>query len=311
MYNASMLKFIFTLNFLLFFTLLFADEPVTPIPSHVKQNPQKASLGKKLFFDPRLSRNDSISCASCHVLSEGGDDGMQYSVGIDAKIGNINAPTVLNAVFNFSQFWDGRAKTLKEQAAGPIENPVEMGFNFKELIPKLQKTEYKQLFANIYKEGITKDTITDAIAEYEKGLITPNSPFDRYLKGDENAISQETKEGYELFKTKGCISCHHGVNLGGNLYNKFGLFSDAKSKQLGRYNVTKKERDKYYFKVPTLRNIEKTAPYFHDGRTYDLREAVLVMAQYQLGRDISQDEVRKILLFLHSLNGELPKNIEP
>ena len=202
-------------------------------------------------------------------------------------------------------------KTLQEQAAGPIENPVEMGFSFEELIPKLKKSKYNRLFLQIYKDGVTKENITNAIAEFEKTLTTPNAPFDRYLRGDKSAISQDAKEGYELFKTKGCISCHHGVNLGGNLYNKFGVFEDTGSEHLGRYNVTRKERDRYYFKVPTLRNIEKTAPYFHDGRTYNLKEAVLLMAQYQLGRDISDEEVEKILAFLHTLNGELPKKIEP
>jgi len=287
-----------------------AHEPITPIPLSMHVNKQKAKLGKMLFFDPILSRDDTISCSSCHNLSSGGDDGLQYSFGINGKEGNINAPTVLNAVFNFWQFWDGRAKTLQEQAAGPIENPVEMGFSFKELIPKLKNSKYKTIFETLYKDGVTKENITNAIAEYEKTLITPNAPFDKYLKGDESAITAEQKEGYQIFKTKGCISCHHGINLGGNLYNKFGLFSDTNSTQLGRYNVTKKERDKYYFKVPTLRNIEQTAPYFHDGRTYDLREAILLMADYQLGREISDEEVDKIVLFLHSLNGELPNDIE-
>jgi len=301
---------IFKLFLLTILTILtFATEPITPIPLSVEVDAKKAALGHQLFFDPILSRDDTISCASCHNLQAGGDDNLKYSFGIDGKEGNINAPTVFNAVFNFWQFWDGRAKTLKEQAAGPVENPVEMGFSFKELIQKLQKSKYNKLFYEAYTDGITKENITDAIAEYEKTLITPNAPFDKYLRGDKNALTQEQKEGYELFKTKGCISCHHGINLGGNLYNKFGVVEDANSTQLGRYNVTKKERDKYYFKVPTLRNIEHTAPYFHDGRTYDLRKAVLLMAQYQLGREITDKEVDKIVAFLHSLNGELPKNI--
>jgi cytochrome c peroxidase len=306
-----MLKFIFTLNFLLFFTLLFADEPVTPIPSYVKHNPQKARLGQMLFFDPILSRDDTISCASCHDLQNGGDDGLKFSFGIEGKEGNINAPTVYNTVFNFWQFWDGRAKNLQEQAVGPIENPVEMGSSFEDLIPKLQKTHYQRLFNAIYPDGITKQNIANALAEYEKTLITPNAPFDKYLRGDVNALTQKEKEGYKLFKIKGCINCHHGVNLGGNLYSKFGVFEDPNSQQLGRYNVTKKERDKYSFKVPTLRNIEHTAPYFHDGRTYNLKDAVLIMAQYQLGREITDEEVDKIVAFLKTLSGELPKNIKP
>jgi cytochrome c peroxidase len=213
-------------------------------------------------------------------------------------------------VFNFRQFWDGRAKDLQDQAAGPIENPIEMGNTFNELIPKLNHTEYKKQFAAIYKDGITKNNITDAIAEYEKELITPNAAFDRYLKGDETALTPQQKEGYQLFKSKGCISCHHGVNIGGNLYNKFGVFQEINSSNLGRYNVTHKERDKYYFKVPSLRNVARTAPYFHDGRTYSLHAAVALMAEVQLGRKITKEEVDSIVAFLKSLNGEIPQTVQ-
>jgi len=292
-------------------TFLMASEPITPLPETIKVDQAKAELGRALFFDTILSHNDTISCASCHNLQNGGDDDLRVSFGIDGKKGEVNAPTVYNAVFNFRQFWDGRAKDLQEQAAGPIENPVEMGATFQEVIQKLKKSKYKKLFAAIYKDGITKESITDAIAEYEKTLITPNSRFDKYLKGDENALTKEEKEGYELFKSKGCVSCHHGKNIGGNLYSKFGIFDESNSQWFGRYNVTHKERDKYFFKVPSLRNIAKTAPYFHDGRTYDLQEAVKIMSQYQLGRHITQEEIAKITAFLQSLNGELPKNIEP
>jgi cytochrome c peroxidase len=292
-------------------TILSAVEPITPIPLKVQTDAKKVALGKKLFFDTTLSKDNTINCASCHMLNDGGDDNLPTSFGIYGQKGPINAPTVYNAVFNFRQFWDGRAASLQDQAGGPVENPKEMGFNFQELIPRLQKTSYKTEFYSIYPDGITKENITDAIAEYEKTLITPNSPFDRYLKGDEEAISQKQKEGYELFKSKGCIACHNGVNIGGNLYNKFGIYENPKTPNLGRYNVTHNQRDKYYFKVPSLRNIAKTAPYFHDGRTYSLREAVLLMAKYQLGRKITQEEIDKIVLFLESLNGELPRNIEP
>ncbi len=292
-------------------TFTMANEPITPLPETIKVNQAKAKLGQALFFDPMLSHDGTISCASCHDLQNGGDDGLKVSFGIQGQQGSVNAPTVYNAVFNFRQFWDGRAKNLKEQAAGPVENPVEMGSSFKEVIPKLKKSKYKKLFDAIYDDGITKETITDAIAEYEKTLITPNSRFDKYLKGDKKALTENEKEGYELFKSKGCISCHHGENIGGNLYNKFGIFSESNSKWLGRYNVTHKERDKYFFKVPSLRNVAKTAPYFHDGRTYDLQEAVTIMSQYQLGRHITKEEIAKITAFLQSLNGELPKNIEP
>ena len=308
MYNMFMIKHFFIL--LIFMTtLLCAHEPIEPIPEYVKVDPQKVALGEELFFDTRLSKDNTVSCASCHNLQEGGDDNLRHSFGIKGQEGPINAPTVYNAVFNFKQFWDGRANDLKEQAMGPIENPKEMGHSFKNLIPMLKKTSYAIKFKKIYKDGITKENIADAIAEYEKTLITPNSPFDLYLKGHKNAITQKQKEGYELFKSKGCISCHHGINIGGNMYNKFGIFEDANTSNLGRYNVTHKKRDKYYFKVPTLRNIAQTAPYFHDGRTFDLRLAVLTMTKYQLGRKITPQDIDKIVAFLNALNGELPKKL--
>ena len=278
---------------------------ITPIPKHIEFNYDKAILGKKLFFDNKLSKDNSISCATCHDLNNGGDDGLKFSFGVEGKMGNINAPTVLNSYFNFRQFWDGRAKDLKEQAAGPIENPVEMSHDFKILVPKLENTEYKELFENIYSNGITKDNILDAIAEFEKTLITPNSKFDDFLLGDKEALTKYEREGYELFKNKGCIACHHGVNVGGNHYNKFGAFNFVASDSLGRYNVTKNENDKYYFKVPTLRNIDLTAPYFHDGREPSLKKAVETMSLVQLGRPITNEEIDKIVAFLKTLTGQL------
>ncbi|MDF1880730.1 cytochrome-c peroxidase [Sulfurimonas sp. MAG313] len=303
-----MLKII--LFFYLFNCFLFSNEPITPIPQHVQVNQDKANLGKKLFFDTRLSADNTISCHSCHKIQEGGDDNLQFSFGIYGQEGNINAPTVLNARYNFRQFWDGREKNLKDQVASPIENPIEMGSNFPELIKKLNKTEYLELFKKTYKDAITKENISDAIAQYEKTLITPNAPFDQYLRGNKDAITSEQKEGYALFKSKGCISCHHGINVGGNLYNKFGVVHDTESTSLGRYNVTKKERDKYYFKVPSLRNVTRTAPYFHDGRTKKLKKAIKFMADVQLGRAISDKEINSIAAFLHSLEGDLPQGKE-
>jgi len=294
------------LLFLLSQTLLFSSELITPIPTHMNVNKAKMQLGKKLFIDTRLSKDNTISCATCHDIYNGGDDGLKVSYGIKGRNGTRNASTVHNAVFNFRQFWDGRVKTLQDQASGPIQNHVEMGENFPDLTKKLNATEYKNEFAKIYKDGITKENITDAIAEYEKTLITPNAPFDLYLKGDKNAISQEAKEGYELFQTKGCIACHQGINVGGNLYNKFGVFDDTNLSDLGRYEITKRKRDKGYFKVPSLRNIAQTAPYFHDGHTSNLDEAVRMMADYQLGRKLSDEEVAKIVTFLKSLTGKLP-----
>lgn len=301
-----MLKIIF---FLFISTLLFAKEPISPIPLTIEVNTKKVDLGKELFFDTILSKDNSISCHTCHILKEGGTDNLKFSFGIDGKMGNINAPTVLNSTFNFVQFWNGRAKNLQEQASGPIINPIEMGHNFKELIEKLEKTSYKKKFNKIYKDGITEFNITDAIAEYEKTLITPNAPFDKYLRGDLNAISDETKQGYELFKNQGCIACHHGINVGGNLYAKFGIISQLESDSQGRYEVTKNELDKYYFKVPSLRNVELTAPYLHDGRIDNLEDTVKFMAHYQLGKSLSEEDIHKIVLFLKSLTGER-KNYE-
>lgn len=290
---------------LTFFCLVYG-EPITPIPQAMEVNKDKAFLGKLLFFDTILSVDNTVSCASCHDLEDGGDDGRRFSIGVNGRKGDINSPTVYNAIFNFRQFWNGRAKNLADQSKGPIQNHVEMANSFENLIATLNKTQYKDYFNEIYPDGVTKENIVDAIAEFEKTLITPNSPFDKYLKGAKLAITQEQKDGYKLFKSKGCIACHHGINIGGNLYNKFGVMQSVDSKRLGRYEVTKNELDKYYFKVPSLRNIEKTAPYLHDGRYETLDEVVKFMAKYQLGQVIIQDEVDKIVQFLKSLSGETP-----
>jgi len=265
-------------------------------------------LGKKLFFDPILSKDNTIACVSCHNLLSGGDDNQNFSIGIRGQIGNVNAPTIYNALFNFRQFWDGRAKDLKEQAKGPIQNPVEMGHSLQNTVSTLkQKKSYADAFKEIYSDGITIDNIADAIAEFEKLLITPDAPFDRYLRGEKSAISKSAKNGYKLFIDKGCILCHHGINIGGNMYNTFGIFKDANSTNMGRYNITKNENDKYLFKVPSLRNIAKTAPYMHDGRIQTLREAVIFMTLYQLGREMSEKEIDDIVSFLESLTGVIPE----
>lgn len=294
---------------LTFSTVLFSKELITPIPLEIEYNKDKAALGKKLFFDTRLSKDDSVSCASCHMLESGGDDNLQFSVGINGQVGGINAPTVYNSVFNIAQFWDGRAKNLQEQAHGPVENPIEMGENFKNVINKLEKDMHLvKEFKRIYKEGITANSITDAIAHFETTLITPNSSFDKYLRGDENALGKEEKEGYKLFVEYGCISCHNGVNIGGNLFQKIGLIKefDTSVKSLGKFDVTGNKADINYFKVPTLRNISKTAPYFHDGSVSDLKTAVEVMLNIQLGIVTSSEDVKKIVKFLETLDGEFP-----
>ena len=295
---------------LTFSTVLFSKELITPIPLEIKYDKEKAALGKKLFFDTRLSKDDSVRCASCHILDSGGDDKLQFSIGVDGQTGGINAPTVYNSVFNIAQFWDGRAKNLQEQAHGPVENPIEMGENFENVIQKLEKDnslvkEFKRIY---YKEGITANSITDAIAHFETTLITPNSSFDKYLRGDENALGKEEKEGYKLFIEYGCISCHNGVNIGGNLFQKIGLIKkfDTSVKSLGKFDVTGNKADINYFKVPTLRNVSQTSPYFHDGSVQDLKTAVEVMLNIQLGIVASSEDVKKIVKFLESLDGEFP-----
>lgn len=288
---------------------LIAKEILTPIPENIKFNKKKALLGKKLFQDPILSLNKTLSCESCHQLSNGGDDNSKFSTGINNQIGNINSPTVFNAFFNIAQFWDGRAKDLKEQAKGPIENPIEMGNKFPILIQRLKKDEnYTKYFNYIYEDGITKDNIADAIAEFEKALITPNSKFDNYLRDRENSLSKEELAGYELFKNYGCISCHNGVNLGGNFFQKFGvIYPYIDNSNLGRYSVTKNDEDKYYFKVPTLRNIALTSPYFHDGSQKDLKIVIKIMGHYQLGRDLNDKDINLLYKFLLTLTGQKPK----
>lgn len=302
-----------TSSALLLILLLFiavslgANTLIRPIPKHIDADMEKVKLGKKLFFDPILSKDGTISCATCHNLQEGGDDGARFSSGIEGKKGSINSPTVYNSTFNFRQFWNGRARDLKEQVKGPVKNPVEMAHSLEEVAEKLKKEkEYATAFGAIYSDGVTPENISDAIAEFEKALITPDSPFDRYLRGEKSAITPEAKKGYQLFVSKGCIICHHGVNIGGNFFNKFGIFHDANSSDMGRYEITGREEDKYVFKVPSLRNIEQTAPYMHDGRAKTLRQAVELMSQYQLGRDMLPEEIDAIVAFLRSLTAPIP-----
>lgn len=289
---------------------LYSKELITPIPLENIYNKEKAILGKKLFFETKLSYDNTISCSSCHILSDGGDDNLPVSFGVSGKTGVRNSPTVLNSRYNIAQFWDGSASSLKEQAKGPIHNPVEMNSSFEQIVSKLNKDkEYKDSFSTIYKDGITGDNIIDAISEFEKTLTTPNSRFDKYLRGDNNILTKDEKNGYKLFKDYGCISCHNGVNIGGNLFQKVGVLMDYKTNDLGRYNITKMKKDKFYFKVPTLRNIELTAPYMHNGKVKTLQEAVKIMVHYQIGYELEDKDIQDIVKFLKTLTGENIKNI--
>jgi len=287
------------------------NEPIQPLPQRLDLDTRKVDLGRALFNDKRLSKDNSIACASCHDLAKGGADGRQFAVGIKGQVGPINTPTVLNAAFNFRQFWNGRAASLEEQAAGPVHNPGEMGSNWDEVLGKLrQDAKMVEFFKNIYGDGMQPRNIQDSIATYERSLVTP-SRFDRFLRGEANAITQDEKRGYELFKNYGCVACHQGVNVGGNMYQTFGVlgnyFQDrgkVTDADLGRYAVTKRESDRYVFKVPSLRNVALTAPYFHDGSAQTLEAAVDVMFRYQLGRTAPAADKALIIKFLKTLTAE-------
>ena len=286
------------------------EEPIQPVKPVQNVNLGMVELGKKLYFDPRLSKSGFISCNSCHNLSMGGTDNLKTSIGDHWQQGPINAPTVLNSSLNLAQFWDGRAADLKEQAGGPIANPGEMGFthalavNVLESIPEYV-AEFKLVFG---KDKITIDEVTTAIAEFEKTLVTPNSPFDQWLLGDRAALNEQELAGYKLFKESGCVACHNGEAVGGNSFQKMGIMEpyNAKSPAEGLSAVTGKDADRFKFKVPTLRNVEMTYPYFHDGEAETLTEAVDVMGRLQLGKKFSDQENAQIVAFLKSLTGDQP-----
>lgn len=286
-------------------------EPILPLPPAQPLPPEKVALGEKLFHDPRLSRDNSISCASCHDLSRGGADRSRFSAGINGAMGEVNAPTVFNAGLNVAQFWDGRARSLEEQAAGPVHNPAEMGSSWDEVVGKLREdAEYRAQFRRVYSDGISPANIAGAIAAFERSLITPNARFDRYLRGEKDALSRDELEGYRRFVNHGCASCHQGAAIGGNMFQRFGVMGDyfkgrpATGADLGRFNVTGQEEDRHVFKVPSLRNVAATSPYFHDGSARTLSDAVRVMGKYQLGKDMSSEDVRLVVAFLHTLSGE-------
>jgi len=294
----------------------FANEPLQAIPSSVPYDSAIAELGKRLYHDTALSLDGTISCWTCHMLDQGGvsDHGHRTSEGINGQFGGVNAPTVFNAYFNVRQFWNGRAADLREQAAGPPANPVEMGDQtWDQIVARLR--ENKALvdeFARLYpEEGLTEYTVTSAIAEYEKTLLTPDGPFDRYLKGDLTAISHEAEEGYEEFKENGCAACHVGVIAGGQSFEYLGIFGDyfADRDASIAYNAdddglkgyTGLESDLHRFKVPGLRNVALTAPYFHDGSMPTMEDAIRAMAKYQMGIAIDEEDVREISAFLQTL----------
>ena len=300
---------------------LFKPVPTAPpeLPGNLS-TPARVELGKMLYFDPRLSASHAISCNSCHNIGLGGADAEPTSIGHRWQHGGRNAPTVFNAVFNKAQFWDGRAKDLEQQAGGPIVNPIEMASPEPHVAEQLKGTPgYREAFDKAFSgepSPITLGNVQKAIAVFEATLITPNAPFDRFLKGDQSALSTVQKEGLALFMDRGCASCHNGINVGGGMYAPFGVVEKPGADILpladkGRFTVTKTASDEYVFKVPTLRNIALTAPYFHSGQAWDLRQAVAVMGASQLGIQLISDDVDKITAFLDGLTGEQPKVTYP
>ena len=291
-----------------------AAEPVRPVELATDVDAAKAALGFALFHDPRLSVDNTVSCAPCHALETAGVDNHQYSHGVNDQLGGVNAPTVYNAVYNFVQFWDGRAKTLADQAAGPPLNPVEMASeSFDQIIAKLDADkDFAKAFKAVYSDGLTEANITDAIEEFERTLITPNARFDKWLRGDDSALTADELAGYELFKKYDCATCHVGPNLGGQSYELMGLrrhyFADRglelTHEDNGRYKETQIERDRHRFKVPGLRNVEHTWPYYHDGTRETLEDAVRDMGIYQSGVELTSAEVDQITGFLKTLTGE-------
>jgi cytochrome c peroxidase len=287
-----------------------------PIPQRVELDARKVALGKRLFSDGQLSKDGKVSCASCHDLSRGGVDGRKVSVGVGGALGAINAPTVLNSGYNFRQFWDGRADTLEAQVDGPIQNPAEMASDWDSVIKKLQaNAAYAKAFT-IYPDGVTPANVKDAIATFERALITPDSRFDRFLRGQEEALSSDEQAGYDLFVSLGCAECHNGINLGGTSFQRFGRVGmppflrqgrPVTKADLGRYGLTKNESDLYRFKVPTLRNVALTAPYFHDGSAANLHDAIVTMARVQLGTTLPDDDVNLLARFLAALTGQPPR----
>jgi cytochrome c peroxidase len=291
------------------------QEPVQPIQPAKVSDPQLVKLGAMLFFDPRLSKSGFISCNSCHNLSRGGSDNLKTSIGDKWQEGPINSPTVLNSSLNLAQFWDGRAADLKEQAGGPIANPGEMAFTHELAVEMLQSVpgytlEFRKAFGT---DKINIDMVTDAIAAFEETLVTPNAKFDKWLAGDDDAMTPTELRGWELFKTSGCVACHNGAALGGNSFQKMGLVEPYHTTAAaeGRSAVTGKDADRFNFKVPTLRNVELTYPYFHDGGADTLVEAVDIMGRLQLGKQFTPEENAAIVAFLKTLTGDQPRIVLP
>ncbi len=295
-------------------------EPIRPLPLEHKQDPKKVALGARLFGDTRLAKNNDVSCMSCHqFVGQGGANSTARSIGTGGVVGLVNSPSVLNTDLHVALLWNGGSATFEDVVNRVIKSPTVFNSNWPDVLQKLRQDEvYRKEFAAIYNDGLNEITVADALAVFQRSLLTP-SRFDNYLRGDNNAISGDEKKGYEKFKSYGCIACHQGMGVGGNMYQQFGVlgnyFNDrgnVSKADLGRYNVTNDPTDKYVFKVPSLRNVEYTAPYFHDGTAKTLHTAVDVMFTYQLGRTAPAEDKDLIVKFLKTLsaNPEQLKRIE-
>ena len=305
-------------------SIVFAQALPTkaPAPADNPTTAPKVALGKMLYHDPRLSSSGTVSCASCHNTMLGGEDNRAGSVGVGGQVGGRSAPTVWNAAFNKVQFWDGRAASLEEQAAGPVTNPIEMGMkSWDDVVVRLKAIDgYQKAFEKAFgKDSISKDTATKAIAAYERTLITPNSAFDKYVKGNKKAMTEQQIRGMNKAVELGCTGCHSGPAFNGpGTFQKFPVINNGAlsaqyklKKDKGLAEVTGKKADEHLWKVPTLRNIALTAPYFHNGSVKTLDKAVKLMAILQLGKKLSDDEVADIVAFLDALTGEFPKQTMP
>ena len=283
-------------------------EPITPIPPPASPDPAKLRLGERLFHDPRLSRDGTRACASCHDQARGGADGLARSAGADGRPLDYNTPTVLNAALSFRLNWRGNFRSVEELTEAVLLSPRLMDTNWAEVVGRLRADPgYRAAFAQAYGQGPTPPQVLDALGAFQRSLHTPDAPFDRFLRGERGALTPEQERGYGLFRAYGCVACHQGVNIGGNLFQRFGVFGErptATAADLGRFTLTGEERDRRVFRVPSLRNAALTAPYFHDGSMPTLPDAVREMARSQLGRTLSEEETDLIVRFLHSLTGE-------
>ncbi len=294
---------------------ILPDQAVSPINPPRDLNQAVSALGRRLFHDPRLSRDNTVSCATCHDLKRGGSDGRKLAVGVAGQRAALNSPTVLNSAIHLQAPWNDPSGRPEERAARLVHYPTEMASSWSEVAEKLGKDQdLANQFKAVWGEEIRPGLIQLSIAEFLRGLVTPDSPYDRFLRGESTVLSERAKAGEKLFRQLGCIECHQGVNLGGNMYAGLGIMADffaehgSKSvTDLGRYNITGREQDKHVFKVPTLRNAKLTAPYFHDGSMETLEEAVRAMAEYQVGVDLDNRQVGDLVAFLDSLTGRNPE----